>query len=238
VSIQSSTILWNNAQETFNGFLYSPLLKAPSKDGYYLSATDVLSVDLNWKKTRYTYSYKPKGISNNGNFKGSEGIRKYLVNNRVNGKYKFDVTSKVLGGRDFQDIELVKFKTRGPLNAVYSTLIPGLGSLRASYGSKGKGRMALFFVGFGTASLSTILSSIYYTEYLNDPNSTLGQSNYTTANNMYKLALISAGITATVYIYDVFWAFGRGIKNVKDAKKINNQIKGGNPIIQSQNLSF
>lgn len=238
VKIQSSTIPWNTAQEAFYGYLISPLFKAPSKDGYYLSAVDILNVDLNWNKTRHTYSYKPKGITNNGNSKGSEAIRKYLVNNRVSGKYQFDVTSKVLGDKDFQDIELVKFSTRGPLNAVYSTLIPGLGSLRASYGSKGKGRMALFYIGFGTASLSTILSSIYYSEYLSDPNSSLGKSNYTTANNMNKLALIAAGITATVYVYDVFWAFGRGLKNVKDAKKINNQIKRGNPIIQSQSLSF
>ncbi len=239
--IKSSSISRKEIELDFQKLLNDDILIKPIKSGFRIAATDKVELNLTWTSHYAKYLYKPKGINLlNQADDSSNSIKRYILRSEMYGQYQFKVTNKTLNGFHLQDIDLVNYRTRGPVNVIYSILIPGLGSLRTSYGEKGKGRLALFYTGLGTTLLSTLLSEAYYQEYLKDPdpNSAAAETNYSYANNLNKVSIVTAGISTTLYLYDILWSFGKGVKNIRQGKIIRNQIISGKNLVQNQKLEM
>ena len=107
-------------------------------------------------------------------------------------------------------------KIAGPACAINSMFFPGWGTTKVSYGIKGSGRSLSFFSTLLIAIVSNIYSNKQYDAYLNEKNDqSLRNIHYKNANLSHKVALISGGISASIYLYDVIWVFSKGIKNKK-----------------------
>ena len=107
-------------------------------------------------------------------------------------------------------------KLAGPLCAINSMVFPGWGTTKVSYGKKGFGRSLIFFSTLLIAIVSNNNSNKQYEAYLNEKNDQR-QMNiyYNNANTSHQIALISGGISASIYLYDVIWVFSKGRKNIK-----------------------
>ena len=107
-------------------------------------------------------------------------------------------------------------KLAGPLCAINSMVFPGWGTKKVSYGKKGLGRSLIFFSTLLIAIVSNNNSNKQYEAYLNEKNDlSLMNIHYKNANLSHKVALISCGISASIYLYDVIWVFSKGRKNIK-----------------------
>ncbi len=107
-------------------------------------------------------------------------------------------------------------KLAGPLCAINSMVFPGWGTTKVSYGKKGWGRSLSFFSTLLIAIVSNNYSNSQYDAYLNEKNDlSLMNKHYKNANLSHKVALISGGISASIYLNDVIWVFSKGIKNKK-----------------------
>jgi len=107
-------------------------------------------------------------------------------------------------------------KIAGPACAINSMFFPGWGTTKVSYGKKGWGRSLSFFSTLLIAIVSNNYSNSQYDAYLNEKNDlSLMNKHYKNANLSHKVALISGGISASIYLNDVIWVFSKGIKNKK-----------------------
>ncbi len=61
---------------------------------------------------------------------------------------------------------------------------------------------------------------------------------YNNANTSHKIALVSGGLSASIYLYDIIWVFSKGIKNIKESKFIRKQLHEGPVIIQNQPITL
>lgn len=146
--------------------------------------------------------------------------------NFKNGIYEFLVINKNINETSFDEVSLIKYRNNsGPLNSVFSLVLPGWGTQRVTNGDKGRGKMNLFLL----ASIISIGSKIYsdyeYDKYLVTNYELDALEHYDLANTANKVFLISGGIAATIYIHDFFWVFGKGIKNNKLNKEIKIRLK-------------
>ena len=107
-------------------------------------------------------------------------------------------------------------KLAGPVWTINSMVFPGWGTTKVSYGKKGLGRSLIFFSTLLIAIVSNNNSNKQYEAYLNEKNDQR-QMNiyYNNANTSHQIALISGGISASIYLYDVIWVFSKGRKNIK-----------------------
>jgi hypothetical protein len=148
------------------------------------------------------------------------------------------VKNNELNDKTFTNINLVKFKTVGPEAALYSILMPGMGSLKASYGKKGWGRFATFIVSTGLAIGSKLYSDAQYKNYLNATSQSEIDDYYTKANISNKIALVSGGLSSAIHLYDIIWALSKGGKNKKESKILREQLKNKPIQIQNQKISI
>ena len=61
---------------------------------------------------------------------------------------------------------------------------------------------------------------------------------YNNANLSYKCALISLGISGSLYLYDIIWVITKGAINIKESKSLRKQLKQGPVQIQNQSISW
>ena len=61
---------------------------------------------------------------------------------------------------------------------------------------------------------------------------------YTNANIIHKIALISGGISASIYLYDIIWVISKGAKNLKSSKPLRKQLQQGPVKIQNQPITL
>jgi hypothetical protein len=113
-------------------------------------------------------------------------------------------------------------------------LMPGTGSLKVSYGKKGWGRLTCFLLSSGLAIGSKVYSDKQYKSYLGATSQTDIEKYYNNANISHKIALISAGVSASIYLYDLIWVLSKGAKNMKDSKPLRKQVRKGPVQIQNQ----
>jgi hypothetical protein len=129
---------------------------------------------------------------------------------------KIEPPLKAVEGLRFIDEDGNTIKIAGPACAINSMFFPGWGTTKVSYGKKGSERSKRFFSTLLIAIVSNIYSNKQYDAYLNEKNDlSLMNKYYKSANLSHKVALISGGISATIYLYDVIWVFSKGIKNKK-----------------------
>ena len=113
----------------------------------------------------------------------------------------------------------------GPGSVFYSILMPGLGTLKTTYGEKGRGRTAFYLVSTGIAFASKLFSDQQYSLYLGATEQNEIDDYYNIANAANKSFIIFSGLSATIYVYDVFWVLSKGFKNVSQSKENRKKMR-------------
>lgn len=216
------------------------ILKPSSEGGYFLASEENLTFDVKWSTTKNLFKSNSKGIFQkeypNQNLNSVESF----INKQPfkYGTYIFEIKNKEVNGKSYSNINLVKYRTVGPEAALFSMLMPGMGSLKVTYGKKGWGRFTCFLLSSGLAIGSKLYSDAQYKSYLGATSQADIDKYYNNANISHKIALISGGISATIYLYDIIWVISKGVKNLKYSKPLRNQLQQGPVQIQNQSISW
>jgi hypothetical protein len=144
------------------------ILKPSSEGGFFLASQENLTFDVKWSTTKILFKSNSKGIFQN------KYPNQYLnsVESFINkqpfkyGKYIFESKNKEVNGKSYSNINLVKYKTVGPEAVFFSMLLPGMGTLKVTYGKKGWGRFTCFLLSSGFAIGSKLYSEAQYKNYL------------------------------------------------------------------------
>ncbi len=123
-------------------------------------------------------------------------------------------------------LSLDKYYTNpAPVCILFSMIMPGTGSIKATYGKKGWVLLVGFLGSAGLAISTKLYSDKQYNNYLaaNDKNTI--NSSYNNANLYHKIALVSGSIACGIYIYDVMWVYKKVNNNLKNTKDFRNQLK-------------
>jgi hypothetical protein len=202
----------------------------PSKlCGNFNITTDEIKLDFKWETYKSNFAYE----------NGKESIYTSYFNdkNLPYGSYILTVKEKELNNSKFKDIYISNFKTRGPITAIYSAIFPGWGTRRVTYHEKkGWNRFALVVAPLALSIVSKAISNSYYYKYLNASEQTKIDDNFSSANYLNKSSMLLAGVSATFYIYDFVWVFGKGLSNISKKHKIKDRIKTSEFQIQTQTL--
>lgn len=233
----------NGLQTKLNSYAKDNVLIPPSKiNKFYIASKEKLSFDMNWITFSNTFKSTSKGVtSTNKNLSQtnlnmiSNYLRQYPESK---GKFIFDIKEKEISGNTYTDINLMKYKVARPRAAIYSLIMPGMGTLKVSYGEKGWARFTCFLLSSVVSASSKVYSDMNYQKYLNSTNPEEMTKFYDQANIAHKLFLTTAGISATVYTYDFFWVISRGVKNLKQSKNFRRKLRQSPISIQNQEGNF
>lgn len=216
------------------------ILKPSSEGGYFLASQENLTFDVKWSTTKNLFKSNSKGIfQNEYPNQNLNSVESFINKQRFKyGKYIIEIKNKEVNGKSYSNINLVKYKTVGPEAALFSMLMPGMGSLKVTYGKKGWGRFTCFLLSSGLAIGSKLYSDAQYKSYLGATSQADIDKYYNNANINHKIALISGGISATIYLYDIIWVISKGAKNIKDSKPLRKQLQQGPVQIQNQSITW
>lgn len=200
---------------------------------YFIPSIEELPFNISWN----TYNLRVNSRSSKIQIVSVENVPSYFNNNIGsfinqqnfrNGIYKFEVVEKKVNDKMFSDLKLIKYRNNsGPLNSIYSLVLPGWGTSKVTDGKKGKGRLTLFLLSSALSVGSKIYSDSEYKKYRGTTNQIEAEKFYETANIANKVFLLSIGITGVIYIHDFFWVFGKGIKNNNQSKEFKSKLKNG-----------
>ncbi len=198
---------------------------------YYIPSNEEIKFSINWETKSFKAKYKKKNIKYGENFNNdiacSVPIERFIKQQSYkNGSYKFEKLEKSVNGRTYSDLSLVNYRNNlGPVKCLYSFVLPGLGKRIITEGQKGGGTIVLFLISTAISVGSKIYSDNQYNSYKNAINVSEKNTAYDAANMSNKIFLISGGIAATIYLYDIFWVFGKGISNNKQSTLLKSQLK-------------
>jgi hypothetical protein len=215
----------------------------PSKlCGNFNKTADEIKLDFKWETYKNSFAYE----------NGKESIyNSYFSNqNLPYGTYILTVKVKELDNIKYKDIYISNYKTRGPLTAIYSAILPGWGTRKVTYNEKnGKDRFYLVATPLVLSLLSKLISNHYYNEYMNSnsqsgnyysstsPYYVAGMDRYyELANNWNKTAIIFGSISASFYLYDIVWVIGKGFKNISNKQSIKRKINESKLQIQTEHV--
>lgn len=209
------------------------LINPPVRGGFYIAAECKTALNVTW------YSYQTKVKVNHDGVYDSPKVEYFLRNQPIkSGKYEFEFKEKNVGNKNYEDVYLVNYKCAGPASFLYSTVMPGLGKYKVTYGEKGKGTMIWFLTSAATYFGAKYISNNQYTKYRNATSQEEIDLYYKKANRNNQISLTAAGISATLYVYDLAWVFKRGLKNKSDSKGYRESIKNQPIKVRSQPIIF
>jgi len=213
-------------------------LKPSSEGGYFLASQENLTFDVKWSTTKNLFKSNSKGIFQNEYPNQNLNSAEIFINKQPfkYGNYVFEIKNKEVNGKSYSNINLVKYRTVGPEAALFSMLMPGMGSLKVTYGKKGWGRFTCFLLSSGLAIGSKLYSDAQYKSYLGATSQADIDKYYINANISHEIALISGGISASIYLHDIIWVISKGAKNLKDSKPLRKQLQQGPVQIQNQSI--
>ena len=241
-SIKDINISQENYQQKLDLGISEIKLNPSKLCGKYTITTDDIKLDFKWETYKSSFAYE----------NGKESIYNSYFNNQnlPYGTYILTIKEKELNNIKYKDIYISNYKTRGPLTAVYSAILPGWGTRKVTYNEKnGKDRFYLVATPLVLSLLSKLISNHYYNEYMNS-NSQSGNgysSNnpyyvagmdryYELANNWNKTAIIFGSISASFYLYDIAWVIGKGFKNISNKQSIKRKVNESKLQIQTEHV--
>jgi hypothetical protein len=202
-------------------------ISAYKERGYFVNSSANIPFDCNWRSSQVNV----RSRKNRMKFSDSElilpEIKKFIqLPNYKYGEFTFDVKTKNVNGMVSRDIYLSDYKTKaGPGNVMWSMILPGSGTLKVTHGQKGVGRMVWFLLLTGTSLLFDNASDYYYNLYSNATDQQAIQDNYKLANGYHHAFLFTGSIAVSIYVYDFFEVFGKGIKNEREARGLKQSRK-------------
>jgi len=199
----------------------------PSKmNRFFVSSNYEKSVDVNWNTRQLTFDKFSSTSLNESEFKGDEVAANFVNKNALYGKYVFSVKDVTIDNELNSYYTLSRFGgARGPLNAFLSLVIPGLGTLRTSYGEKGWNRLTWFILTSALSYGSKVYSDSEYQNYLNATNKTDSDMYYESANNFNYASIGFASISASIYVGDFLSSFVNGVKNVNRGSNFRKKVR-------------
>jgi hypothetical protein len=194
-SLPSENIVFGN--EAISSYGIGPI----EKYGYCAKALGTLSFNLSFSNTKFKTTYLQGDYR--GNTMPDQEVSNFLESKfgNVRGKLSYVVSDVQFNAEQTREIYITNFHTRGPQNALYSLLMPGLGSMIVTYGKKGYVPMLLWMGG---------LASVYY-----------GTGN---------VATVGALAVTTSYFWDFIATLVRGSKNLNVSKSLRMQLRGDNSV--------
>lgn len=216
------------------------ILKPSSEGGYFLASQENLTFNVKWSTSENIFRSSSKGIfQNEYTYQNLNSVVSFINKQHFNyGKYIFETKNIEVNEKSYSNINLVKYKTIGPEAALFSMLMPGMGTLKVTYGKKGWKNFTYFLLSTGIAIGSKSYSNAQYKSYLGATSQADIDKYYNNANISHKIALISGGISASIYLYDIIWVLSKGYKNLKDSKLLRKQLQQGPIQIQNQSISW
>ena len=199
-----------------------------------------MTFDVKWSTTKNIFKSNSKGIfHNNYSNQNFNSVENFINKQPIKyGKFILEIKNKEVNGKSYSNINLVKYKIVGPEAALYSILMPGMGTLKVTYGNYGWKRLTWFLFSSGLAIGSKLYSDVQYKNYLGATSQVDIDKYYNNANVSHKIALISGSISASIYLYDIIWVISKGAKNKKDSKSLRKQLKLSPVQIQNQPISW
>lgn len=226
----------------FQNLITASALSPPKKRGYFIAAKEDMPIKLQWKSSTYSVWSDAGGMRFDKDFPSllKHDVERYINKNTPKyGDFHIQVKDKTLNERNFSDLMLVGYKTKaGPGSALYSLLWPGLGTFRASYGTQGKGSAKWFLYCAGTAVLSGLYAKAQYNNYQSATSQSDMDYFYDRANLGYKTALISGGLAATIYVHNIFAAWHRGSRNLRESRQLRARLREEPIIIKGQAIAL
>jgi tetratricopeptide (TPR) repeat protein len=223
----------------FSSIISKSNLSPSSEGGYFLASQEEIGFNLKWQSSRKVVKSESKGIFSKDENLDLSTMESFINNQSMKyGRFVFDVKRSDLNGKTFSNINLVKYKTTGPESAFFSMLMPGMGTLKVTYGKKGWGRFTSFILSTALAIGSKYYADLQYKNYLTSTSQLDIDRYYNIANQSYKTSLIAGGIAATIYIYDILWVISKGSKNLRESKQLRKQLRQGPIQIQNQSISW
>lgn len=214
-------------------------LNPSSIHGYLVASEKKFDYNINWKTAKFSYKVNSKGISKNTpSAEINNSIRNYLFSTSEKGKYIFEVKSINVNGTVYNDIDLAKLKVVGPASCLYSLFMPGLGTLKVTYGQKGWGRLSSFLIFTGSAIASKFYSNQQYKLYQQATTQVKMDQYYYDASLWNTMSQACAATAATIYVYDFFDVISIGRKNVKAAKSRIRQLKYDNISVKKEVINL
>ncbi len=195
--------------------------------GKYNKTTEELKIELKWHTYNSSYSYEMRNESIYNPYFESQKL--------PFGKYTLTIKEKELNDSKFKDVYISNYKTRGPSSAIYSIFLPGWGTRKVTFNeNNGWKRFWIVIVPVAISLTSKFISNNKYNNYLNSTDQVKIDEYYRSANALNKVSIISAGIGASFYIYELSWVLGRGIENNSKRKSIETSIIDSKLQIQNQ----
>jgi tetratricopeptide (TPR) repeat protein len=207
-------------------YLKNLTLSPPSLKGFYVKSKDEFNIDLSWSTNNVKFKSNHKITKQiKGEKCSSSSIYKFINSQDYEyGIFTFEVKNKILNSTKYSDINLVDYRNNTGVSAVfYSMLLPGWGTLKATQGQKGVGRMVAYII-------STGLGALNLSNALRDTQPT------TTISNSMITSYVFFGIASTIYVYDFFHVFIRGCKNNAKSRELNRQLKRGPIEVEKENF--
>lgn len=228
-SIENLKVSQKNYQQIVETSISQIKLNPSKLCGNFNKTTDEIKLDFKWETYKSNFAYE------NGNESNYNG---YFNNQNLPfGTYILTVKEKELNEIKFKDIYISNYKTRGPITAIYSAILPGWGVRRVTYNEKkGWNRFALVAAPLALSLVTKAISNSYYNKYLNATEQTEIDNYISSANIWNKSSMLMFGVGTTFYVYDLFWVFGKGFSNISKKYKIKDKIKTSEFQIQSQIL--
>lgn len=173
--------------------------KPYQKYGYCANSSGSLSFDINWSSTHYRLFWVDGTVKKNTG--SSSKLDNHLAQKYplINGRFNYSRSNVNFNGETSEKIQITDFKTRGPVNALLSLVVPGAGTLMVTYGQKGYKPLGLFLA--GTACILV--------------GSTDG------------MIITGALCIATSYIWDFSSTIFIGSRNVVRAKELRKELRSG-----------
>ena len=238
-------------ESTLNKFSHYATLTPSKYDKYYVASEETICVNSKWSTATYKTVSKRKNQINISDLDENQNnqLRQFINTQLCHyGKFKIQVKSKEInegkyaefettGQQKYTDMNIVGYRTKaGPMSFIYSLMLPGSGSLKVSYGKKGAGRMVWFLLNAGVAYASKTYSNNQYNLYKSATNQTDIDNYYQKANISHQVSLVTGGIAASIYVYDIIWTFSKGCKNLKQSRALRKSSTSNPIIIQTENI--
>jgi len=203
---------------------------------YYICSKENININLEWNtenfSVKFTHKEKlPHNVSNT--------VNHYINRSGNYGRYDIAQKNKKINNHTFKDILLTDYKMKGgPSNALYSLIVPGLGTKKVTYGEKGSKRIKKFFIWATIATSAKLLSNGFYTDYLDATNQEDMDKQYSKAATYNYIYLGCFTICSTIYITDFFSALSKGTKNKKRSKILRDKLKNGPITISNDKIKI
>jgi len=220
--------------------LRSDVLAPSEKMGYRIASSQNVTFNTKWYTEQVTIKYTHSGFTGlRDNFGIDQPIRSFINAQSFRyGKYTCTIKHKKYNENLYYDISLKNYKVVGPGAAFYSMIMPGLGTLKVTYGKKGKGRLLSFILSAAVAGSAKLYSDQQYSSYMSATKQSDMDNYYSNANIGHQIALVAAGISTSIYLYDIIWVCSHGVKNRRNSNDLRHSLNGNPRLIQSQNIKI